>query len=209
MFGTGSRACSRYPRAQAGWASPACWHRTSQVDLDPAKPSFFCRQQTLVEDLKKTEGPNNREMAWGSWIISLPSQQANLAGDNGVFALSVNSQLQEKLGSRSLCSVRGTLQRAQQDRRYGQVTQLRSPAAKIFRAILQQTRNLSLPPSLPHKRINQLIFQSCNPKHWEKRALQQREGRRKKGIVLSEHSLWEKCPFPSRNPPIPGQEELA
>lgn len=27
MFGTGSRACSSYPRAQAGWASSAWWHR--------------------------------------------------------------------------------------------------------------------------------------------------------------------------------------
>lgn len=66
----------------------------SQVYLDPAKPCFLCRQQTPMEDQTKIQAANKREMAWGSWIIFLPSQQAKLAEDNGVFALSVNSQSQ-------------------------------------------------------------------------------------------------------------------
>lgn len=164
LFRIGSRALSSSLKPQAGWASTATsawWHRYFPGRAGSCKAiCFLWGQQAPVEAQLastnctglgvlqgKIQTAKQRGTARGAQITFLPSQQAKLTGEKFCPRCKV-SGCRNGFEACPPCNVRGTLQGAQQARIYGRVTPIRSPAAKLCGDIfLQQTRDLSLPPS--------------------------------------------------------------
>lgn len=154
----------------------------------------------LTGEFSKGKYRQQREMAWGSRITLLPSQQAKPTGENGVFALRVKSPA-------TVMAWKHVPMQCEEDPAEGSAGQDIWPSDSDKEPSGQ---NLQSHPSSANQRFfttsitdpRKLIFQACswqreNSKHGERREME-KGGGRGKGVVLCENSLWEKKPFPQQ-----------